>query len=126
MVYANWDFYNGVWHGELTAQEFERWSSRASLEIDRVTHGRAAGAPDTMTGALAQCCCELAEAMCRQDQAASASCGGAVASENVDGYSVSYRESAGSLDGAAQNTRMNICRKYLCRPVNLMYTGVQR
>ena len=65
MVYANWDFYNRVWHGELTAQEFERWSSRASLEIDRVTHGRAAGAPDTMTGALAQCCCELAEAMCR-------------------------------------------------------------
>lgn len=126
MVYANWDFYNRVWHGELTAQEFERWSSRASLEIDRVTHGRAAGAPDTMTGALAQCCCELAEAMCRQDQAASASFGGAVVSENVDGYSVSYRESAGGLDGAAQNTRMNICRKYLCRPVNLMYTGVQR
>lgn len=126
MVYANWDFYNRVWHGELTAQEFERWSSRASLEIDRVTHGRAAGAPDTMTGALAQCCCELAEAMCRQDQAASASFGGAVASENVDGYSVSYRESAGGLDGAAQNTRMNICRKYLCRSVNLMYTGVQR
>lgn len=53
MVYANWDFYNRVWHGELTAQEFERWSSRASLEMDRVTHGRAAGAPNTMTDALA-------------------------------------------------------------------------
>ena len=125
MVYANWVFYNRVWHGELTAQEFERWSTRASLEMDRVTNGKAAGAPDTMTDALAQCCCELAEAMWQQDQAASASCGGAVASENVDGYSVTYRESSGGLDAAAENTRLNIYRKYLCCPVNLMYTGVR-
>ena len=36
MVYANWDFYNRTWHGSMTAQEFERWSSRSSLEIDRI------------------------------------------------------------------------------------------
>ena len=45
MVYANWDFYNRTWHGSMTAQEFERWSSRSSLEIDRATQGRAAAAP---------------------------------------------------------------------------------
>ena len=48
MVYANWDFYNRTWHGSMTAQEFERWSSRSSLEIDRATQGRAAAAPESM------------------------------------------------------------------------------
>ena len=58
MVYANWDFYNRTWHGSMTAQEFERWSSRSSLEIDRATQGRAAAAPESMRDALAQCCCD--------------------------------------------------------------------
>ena len=93
--------------------------------MERVTNGKAAVAPDTMTDALTQCCCELAEAMWQQDQAARASGGGAVASENLDGYSVTYRESSGGFAAAAENTRLNICRKYLCCPVNLMYTGVQ-
>ena len=48
MAYANWDFYNRTWHGSMTAQEFERWSSRSSLEIDRATQGRAAAAPESM------------------------------------------------------------------------------
>ena len=53
MVYANWDFYNRAWHGSMTAQEFERWSSRSSLEIDRATQGRAATASESMRDALA-------------------------------------------------------------------------
>ena len=127
MVYANWDFYNRTWHGSMTAQEFERWSSRSSLEIDRATQGRAAAAPESMRDALAQCCCELAEAMQRQDSTAQATQGGTVAGESVDGYSVTYRGSTenSSLQDAADAARLHICRKYLCRPVNLLYTGVQ-
>ena len=79
MVYANWDFYNRTWHGSMTAQEFERWSSRSSLEIDRATQGRAAAAPESMRDALAQCCFELAEVMQRQDSTAQATQGGTVA-----------------------------------------------
>ena len=127
MVYANWDFYNRTWHGSMTAQEFERWNSRASLEIDRATQGRAAAAPESMRDALAQCCCELADTMLQQDEAVLATKGGAVAGESVDGYSVTYRGSTGngSLQDAADDARLHICRKYLCRPVNLLYTGVQ-
>ena len=127
MAYANWDFYNRTWHGSMTAQEFERWSARASLEIDRATQGRAAAAPESMRDALAQCCCELADVMMQQDEADRATGGGTVAGESVDGYSVTYRGGAetGSLQDAADAARLHICRKYLCRPVNLMYTGVQ-
>lgn len=122
MAYADWDFYNRTWHGGMTAQEFERWSARASLEIDRATQDRAASAPESMRRALALCCCELAEAMLRQDEAAAATGDGAVAGESVDGYSVTYR--TGFQDSVAA-VRLDICRKYLCRPVNLLYTGVQ-
>lgn len=127
MAYANWDFYNRTWHGSMTAQEFERWSSRSSLEIDRATQGRAASAPESMRDALALCCCELADAMLQQDETALATKGGAVAGESVDGYSVTYRGSTegSSLQDAADAARLHICRKYLCRPVNLLYTGVQ-
>ena len=42
-------------------------------------------------------------------------------------YSVTYRGSTenSSLQDAADAARLHICRKYLCRPVNLLYTGVQ-
>lgn len=70
MAYANWDFYNRTWRGSMTAQEFERWSARASLEIDRATQGRAATASESMRDALALCCCELADTMLQQDEAA--------------------------------------------------------
>ena len=127
MAYANWDFYNRTWHGSMTAQEFERWSARASLEIDRATQGRAAAAPESMRDALALCCCELADTMLQQDEAAIATGGGNVAGESVDGYSVTYRGGAetGSLQDTADAARLHICRKYLCRPVNLLYTGAQ-
>ena len=85
------------------------------------------GAPESMRDALALCCCELADTMLQQDEAVLATKGGAVAGESVDGYSVTYRGSTenGSLQDAADAARLHICRKYLCRPVNLLYTGVQ-
>ena len=127
MAYANWDFYNRTWHGSMTAQEFERWSSRSSLEIDRATQGRAAAAPESMRDALALCCCALADTMLQQAAAVLATRGAAVAGPSVDGYSVTYRGSTenSSLQDATDAARLHICRKYLCRPVNLLYTGVQ-
>ena len=128
MAYANWYFYNRTWHGSMTAQEFERWSARASLEIDRATQGRAAAASESMRDALAQCCCALAdhlEAWAAQDAKTQA---GAVASENVDGYSVSWRDGGTSAEMRAdrQAVLSGICSDYLTYPENLMYTGVWR
>lgn len=127
MAYANWDFYNRTWHGSMTAQEFERWSSRSSLEIDRATQGRAAAAPESMRDALALCAASWRIPCCSRMRPSSPSKGGAVAGESVDGYSVTYRGSTenSSLQDATDAARLHICRKYLCRPVNLLYTGVQ-
>ena len=127
MAYADYDYYSGIWQGDMSEADFNKWANRAGMEIDRLTQGRSAAAPESMRDALAQCCCELADAMLRQDEAVLATKGGAVAGESVDGYSVTYRGSTenSSLQDAADAARLHICRKYLCRPVNLLYTGVQ-
>lgn len=127
MAYASYDDYSGTWHGDMPEAEFEKWAARASIEIDRLTTGRAADAPAYMARALALCCCALADALQRQDSTALATQGGAIAAESVDGYSVTWRDGAdsGGMAAAADAALLAICRKYLCWPVNLMYTGVQ-
>lgn len=127
MAYADYDYYFGIWQGDMSEADFNKWANRAGMEIDRLTQGRSAAAPESMRDALALCCCELADTMLQQDEAVLATKGGAVAGESVDGYSVTYRGSAenGSLQDAADAARLHICRKHLCRPVNLLYTGVQ-
>lgn len=125
-MYADYDFYRTEYHGALPEAEFEQWAAKASLQIDRITTGRAASAPAWMERALALCCCALAEqlqAWAAQDEQTQ---GGTVASENVDGYSVSYRSEgeASSRAGSRRRELHNICADYLTCPINLMYTGV--
>ena len=126
MAYADYPFYTEVWHGDMPKAEFAKWGARASLQIDRQTRHRAADAPAEMAQALALCCCELADELRREDAAAAATQGGAVAGEAVDGYSISYRESAGAAQAgvppAAQRAAA-LCRIWLCEPVDLMYRG---
>lgn len=126
MMYADYAFYTGVWHGDMPEAEFAKWAARAGLEIDRLTQGRAAAAPEEMAQPLRLCCCGLADALRRADAADAATQGGTVASESVDGYSISYR-GADASDRAADRRRelYSICAEYLTYPVNLMYTGVQ-
>ena len=53
---------------------------------------------------------------------------GAVASENVDGYSVSWRDGGtpAAMRADRQSVLSGICSDYLTYPENLMYTGVWR
>lgn len=99
-----------------------------ALEIDRVTFDRAADAPDNMSKRLQLCCCALAdqlEAWAALDAKTQA---GAVASENVDGYSVSWRDGGtpAAMRADRQSVLSGICSDYLTYPENLMYTGVWR
>ena len=125
-MYADYDFYRNEYHSTLSESEFEQWAARASLQIDRITTGRAASAPTCMERALALCCCTLAEQLQAWDAQDEQTQGGTVASENVDGYSVSYRSDgeATSRTAGRKHELHNICADYLTYPINLMYTGV--
>lgn len=128
MAYADYAFYSGTWHGTMPEADFDKWADRASLEIDRVTFDRAADAPDSMSKRLQLCCCALAdqlEAWAALDAKTQA---GAVASENVDGYSVSWRDGGTPAEMRADRRSIlsGICSDYLTYPENLMYTGAWR
>lgn len=127
MVYADYVFYQDIFRGSLTAEEFDRWAAKASLQIDKVTQDRAASAPPKMGRALALCCCTLAEQLHAWAEQDERTLDGILASEEVDGYRVSYRGSNEQVDPAVKRRRElhSICADYLCRPVNLMYTGVR-
>lgn len=127
MNYADYGFYRDEYHGAMSAEDFGRWSAQASLQIDRITTGRAASAPSCMERALALCCCALAEQLQTWNDQDAKTQGGLVTREDVDGYSVSYRsEGEPSSERAAARRRelYNICTDYITWPVNLMYTGV--
>lgn len=128
MAYADYAFYTDVYKGDMSAEEFEQWAAKAGLQIDRVTTGRAAGAPSCMERALALCCCVLAEQLSAWAEQDARTQGGLVSREEVDGYSVSYSsggeaEQSGQADSRRRELR-NICADYLTWPINLMYTGV--
>lgn len=126
-MYADYAFYADSWHGNMPETEFAKWGARAGLEIDRLTQGRAAAAPPEMAQPLRCCCCALADALRTADAVSDATQGGAVASETVDGYSVSYRTDADAAQTdptAEAGCAARLCRRWLCAPVNLMYTGV--
>lgn len=128
MAYADYAFYRDNYRGELAEPEFDRWAARASLEIDRATEDRAASAPPAMERALALCCCTLADRLAVWDAQDKATRSGLIASEDVDGYRVSYRQ-AGTTEKEDTATKRrcevhSICADHLCAPVNLMYRGV--
>lgn len=126
MAYADHTYYLSIWHGDMPDADFAKWAARASIEMDRLTRGRARAAPECMLQALQLCCCELADALRAASAADAATQGGIIASENIDGYAVSYRDpSTGSGRPAAADAAVAVCRRWLCAPVNLMYTGVR-
>lgn len=128
MAYADYTFYTEVYKGDMSAEEFERWAAKAELQIDRFTSGRAAGAPESMERALSLCCCAVADLLRAWHDQDARTQNGLVASETVDGYSVSYRTNGTEqADRAAVRRRElhNICVDYLTWPVNLMYAGVE-
>lgn len=126
MAYADYTFYTDVYKGDMSAEEFERWAAKADLQIDRLTTGRAASAPESMERALSLCCCAVADQLRTWHDQDSRTQNGLVASETVDGYSVSYRTNGSEDDGTVSRRRelRNVCVDYLTWPINLMYTGV--
>lgn len=128
MAYADYTFYTDVYKGDMSAEEFEHWAAKADLQIDRFTRSRAACAPESMKRALSLCCCTVADQLRTWQEQDARTQSGLVASESVDGYSVSYRTNgAGQADRATERwlELYGICADHLTWPVNLMYTGVE-
>lgn len=89
--YTDYTFYKEQYGGELTEGQFRRVIVPVSAHIRRITFDRADRSMEEVQH-VACACCDLLYA----DQAAKAEHQGReVASENIDGYSVSYVQEQG-------------------------------
>ena len=143
-MYADYGYYVTEWYGTAIQEaDFPRLGSRASDFIDYYTRNKASKVPETDTdtiGALAKCCCALAEVIQTDERnkalAAQAATNaltsgtGELKSESVGSYSVSYATAADYSSGrsateAAKDIRgayAAICAQYLAH-TGLLYRG---
>ncbi|MEG1406569.1 MAG: hypothetical protein RSD23_01830 [Ruthenibacterium sp.] len=125
MPYADYCFYITEYQGKMSGEEFARYVVHASRQIDSLTFDRARTASIAMLRRLQLCCCAVADALQTQDMQNAMTHNGTLASENVNGYGVSYQNQGtdAQRQAALKIELRNICADYLTAPINLMYRG---
>lgn len=121
-IYADYTYYTGTYlagrSAAIAAADFPFFARQASAEIDRYTFG---SVPDDIPEEVKLCCCELAEFLHAENGAAHSTAEG-VASESVQGWTVTLESSAART--AAHKASVRECiYKYLSR-TGLLYSGV--
>lgn len=109
MAYADYIYYTAVYGGtELDERDFSRAVRDASAHLDLVTFGRLkhSATPDEVKMAA----CAVADAIYREGQHQG------IASENVDGYAVTYT--------AGKRELMEVVDRYIPPSSPLRYAGV--
>lgn len=119
-TYSTWAFYSGDYGGNLPEETYRRRALDAKLEIDRLTFGRAASAPESMTERLALAECRLVDAINSYREADANTTMAGVTSINNDGYSISM---AAVSQQERQNAYRQIALDLLAYPINLLYAG---
>ena len=121
MAYADYSYYTTTFYGDLIPEDsFDKYITRASDYVDRLTMGRAASY--TADEAVKKAACAVAEQYCLIDRARISIANGEIASESVGSHSVSYRssvETAASLEASLYD----IAAGYLAN-TGLLYRGV--
>lgn len=121
--YADYNFYEGVYHGDMDETDFSRNVLSASQYIRYLTHGRSDGYEGDE---LKYAACEAADILYSSYQKEAGGTG-EKKSENTDGYSVSYVTQAkdGETGEELANRKMSgAIRKWLL-PTGLLYAGVR-
>ncbi len=120
MLYADYAQYSRYGSGSVPSGEFEKLADRASQWIDYVTFGRIT--PDKVTEKINRCCVEIVDYLYASAQFIVEG-KGVVTSETVDKWRVSYAIPASMSPNNPDAAMMDICRKWLTRPTNLLYMG---
>lgn len=113
-MYADFEFYNKTFYGNLDEKEFNRLSIRARYEIDRITAGKASDAKGKDLEAVKYAQCAVVDELYTIEQ------GGDIASETNDGISRSY--ASGMARSKIQ--RINEAARVYLDSTNLCYVGV--
>lgn len=126
-LYADYDYYQGAYHGALiSADDWPHREREASAFIDRITFGRLRRGWNVTTD-VQNAVCTVAEKLQLLDtqtaaQAQAARAAG-IASENTDGYSVSFKTAA-EAQQARNSALLDAASLWLPSDEPLRYAGV--
>nr|DAU00046.1 MAG TPA: Head Tail Connector Protein [Caudoviricetes sp.] len=107
MLYANYEYYTGVYGGEMSEAEFKALSRKASAYIDMVTFKRARNYQGG--DEVKEACCAIADELKKQSSN--------VISESVGSWSRQYK-----IDEKGEKTLFDIASMYLAL-TGLLYAG---
>lgn len=116
-TYSTWDYYHATYKGRLPEDVYTQKALLASIEINRLTFGRAENAPDSMADQLALCECRMVDTMAASE---SLDLAPGVTHVNNDGFSISVE---GGSAAARRKELESIAREMLTYPVNLLFCG---
>lgn len=113
---ADYVFYQEVYHGTMSENDFSRLIFRASIYVRRLIFGRdQACLPSTMEDRVRMAQCAVVDAMLKNEQ------GGGIVSETNDGVSVTY---AASKSTATDGQRLYQAAAEFLADTGLMFQGV--
>lgn len=116
-MYSDYTFYAGTYNGALTEAEYNRFSVRASAEINRITSRRAKTATGETLELVKFAECAVIDELSYQSLGGS----GDVTSESNDGVSRSY--ATGAVSKSSRQRIDAAAFTFLC-DTNLLYVGV--
>lgn len=124
MVYADFDFYVNSFGGTFfqTEEAFNPCAIRASLYLDELTLGRAEANAELERVKLA--CCAIAEQVSIIMEAEASAGTGAMRSQSVGSFSVTYSTTE-EIVAHAKAQIGELARLYLA-PTGLLYRGIKR
>ena len=126
-AYTDFPYYSENFLGtELSEEAFPRYAKRASAIVYQMTFGRLADTPE-IPDAVQDAVCAAAEQLHRADAArVTDEQGRELASENNDGYVVSFRSSTTAEAQEAQEAALvSVIRSYLAN-TGLLFRGTGR
>lgn len=118
--YVNYSYYTEKYGGTLTKKEFGRYVLKACAHVRRITFGRAELNSDMDEVKMAACAvCDL---LCEDADRRKQYGGRNVASENIDGYAVSYAQEQMAGDTAEEviNRKVYQAAEVFLEPTGLL------
>ena len=122
-LYADYDYYQSTYHGTLiSAADWPHREREASAFIDRITFGRLRNGWE-VTADVQNAVCTVAEKLELLETQTQASSAVRLASENTDGYAVTYRSPA-EAQQARNAALLDAAGMWLPADEPLRYAGV--
>lgn len=123
MIYADFDYYQTVFMGvQITdIATYERYATRAAIELDYYTIGKASKNADLDAVKMAACAVAEQYQIIDKANAAASSEAGELQSESVGSYSRTYRSAADSAMAAKMSIK-GVIEHYLAA-TGLLYRG---